>query len=320
MKLPPSVKPASEAPTLEPGDNGPGNSGIPPESRIAVVHLVRAKNGTAPLRRFLESYLLNPAGIPHDLVIIYKGFRGRIPEEFADALSGIRHQDLRSFDLGYDISPYFQAARLLNHDFLCFLNSFSVILNRDWLSKLYSHASREGVGVAGATGSWESVYSNFQRIVQAKKQSIGVLRKRLRILADTCLLKYYKNRFDPFPNYHIRTNAFMVKRSLLLEIEKPRLILKSHAHEFESGRNSLTKQVLGKGLKPIVVGRDGIGYEMDNWNISGTFRQGEQANLLVADNQTMRYYRLAPEEREKLRFLTWGTISDTAARLGKDRK
>lgn len=287
---------------------------------IGVVHLVRARNGIEPFKRFLESYLSNPAGIDHDLLIVFKGFRGSITSSYRTTLDRVAYREWHVGDTGFDIAPYFKAAREFQYEYFCFLNSYSILLGRDWLSKLYSHASREGVGLAGATGSWESVYSNFQRLAAEKMRSPVVKWKWLRAPLDMKLLKYYEKRFPPFPNFHIRTNAFMMRRELLLGIEQPRLILKTDAHEFESGRKGLTRQILEKGLKPIVVGRDGAGYEKDNWNISGTFRQGEQANLLVADNQTMEYHRLPPEEREKLRFQTWGTASGTATRIGKSQK
>lgn len=41
---------------------------------VAVVHLVRAKNGIAPFRSFLQSYARKSVGLPHDLVIVFKGF------------------------------------------------------------------------------------------------------------------------------------------------------------------------------------------------------------------------------------------------------
>jgi hypothetical protein len=286
---------------------------------LCVVHLVRRSNGIFPLRRFLESYRSLDAGIDHDLLILWKGFDRSIPNNYSSLLSGIPYRELLAGNSGFDIAPYNKAAREIDSVYFCFLNSFSVILDPGWLSKLYSHASREGVGLAGATGSWESVYSNFQRLAAENMRSPVVKWKWLRAPLDMKLLKYYEKRFPPFPNFHIRTNAFMMKRDLLLEIERSRLILKTHAHEFESGRKGLTRQILEKGLKPIVVGRDGAGYEKDNWNISGTFRQEEQANLLVADNQTMQYHRLPPEEREKLRFQTWGTASGTATRIGKSQ-
>lgn len=284
---------------------------------LGVVHLVRRRNGTFPLQRFLESYRSHEAGIGHELLIVWKGFGGKIPENYAALLSGINYRELHVCSRGFDIAPYYKAALGFDYFYFCFLNSFSVILDPGWLSKLYSHASREDVGLAGATGSCESVSSNFKGLVAEKMRPPGVKWKWLQAPLDMRLLKYYEKRFAPFPNFHIRTNAFMMKRELMLEIERHRLILKTHAHEFESGRNSLTRQILERGLKPIVVGRDGTGYEKDRWHISGTFRQGEQANLLVADNQTMHYHRLAPEEREKLRFQTWGSVSGTATRIGK---
>jgi hypothetical protein len=51
----------------------------------------------------------------------------------------------------------------------------------------------------------------------------------------------------------------------------------------------MTKQLLAAGLKVLVVGRDGRGYEVGEWAQSGTLWQGEQTNLLVSDNQTRDY-------------------------------
>ena len=220
-------------------------------------------------------------------------------------------------DSGFDIAPYFKAARDFQSDYFCFLNSFSVLLDPGLVVEVVLPRLQGGRRSCRRNRVLGKRVFEFSGTCRRKNAVPGVKWKWLRAPLDMRLLKYYEKRFDPFPNFHIRTNAFMMKRELMLEIERHRLILKTHAHEFESGRNSLTRQILERGLKPIVVGRDGTGYEMDRWHISGTFRQGEQANLLVADNQTMHYHRLAPEEREKLRFQTWGSVSGTATRIGK---
>ena len=46
-------------------------------SDTAVVHLVRAGNQPELLERFLASYRRHPAGHPHRLVIVCKGFASR---------------------------------------------------------------------------------------------------------------------------------------------------------------------------------------------------------------------------------------------------
>jgi hypothetical protein len=60
------------------------------------------------------------------------------------------------------------------------------------------------------------------------------------------------------------------------------------------------------GLKPLVVGRDGFAYEKENWFESATFRNDDQMNLLVADNQTELYRNAPADMKMKLAKLAWG--------------
>jgi len=298
--------PASEVPARDPGSVGPGVSGISPGISIAVVHLVRARNGIEPFRRFLESYQANSAGIDHDLLIVFKGFRGSITASYRTLLKRVAHREWHVGDTGFDITPYFKAAREFEYDYFCFLNSYSILLARNWLSKLYLQSSREGVGLVGATGSWESHYSTLSGIAGAQGVSSSSVRRLAKCAVNPILMKYYKSYFDPFPNYHIRTNAFMVRREILLAIRPPSLFFKIDAHRFESGKKSLTKQILAMNLKVVVAGNDGAGYEKEDWNRANTFRQLDQGNLLVADNQTMQYHRLSTEEKRIYSTQTWG--------------
>jgi hypothetical protein len=75
---------------------------------------------------------------------------------------------------------------------------------------------------------------------------------------------------------------------------------------FESGKKSMTNQILGMNLEVLVVGKDGKAYEKEEWGESNTFRQGEQQNLLVADNRTNDYYYGDPETRARLAKYAWG--------------
>jgi hypothetical protein len=74
----------------------------------------------------------------------------------------------------------------------------------------------------------------------------------------------------------------------------------------QSGRRSLTRQVLDLGLKVLVAGADGSAYPPDAWRTSGTFRSGDQSNLLVADNRTRQYELADPAERARLAAFSWG--------------
>src|SRR5229473_2123847 len=129
-------------------------------AEICVAHLVRAQNGLGPFRDFIESYRAHPAGVGHALLIIFKGF-GERPDlnEYEPLLTGISCRPFFVRDEGFDIMPYFSAAVTFEYRYFFFLNSFSVILDEGWLAKIYEHARREDVGVVGATGSWQSLYS-----------------------------------------------------------------------------------------------------------------------------------------------------------------
>ena len=266
---------------------------------ICVVHLVRKKNGMEPFRRFLASYLDNPAGINHHLLILYKGFYRKADiAPYEELLKDIPHSFLTVADFGFDLRPYFVAAKKHDSKYFCFLNSFSVILDKDWLLKFYRHINQPGVGLVGATSSWGSISSG----AQTRKYSIHER------LARFVLRKWRAIYFDPFPNYHLRTNSFMIAREVMLKIRCGVILTKMQAYRLESGKNSITKQVERMGLKPVVVGKDGKGYGKHEWNISNTFWRGTQGNLLIADNQTRKFDAASPEWRRKWELFAWGKL------------
>jgi hypothetical protein len=78
---------------------------------ICVAHLVRAQNGTAPFRHFVESYRAHPACVAHTPLYIFKGFGERLDlGEYERLLRGVPYRSLFLPDEGFDILPYFRAA------------------------------------------------------------------------------------------------------------------------------------------------------------------------------------------------------------------
>jgi hypothetical protein len=272
-------------------------------SDICVVHLVRKKNGIKPFRDFIESYLNNPAGVDHDLMILYKGFY-RITDiaPYEKLLKDISHSYLRVADLGFDLRPYFIAAKKHDSKYFCFLNSFSVILDKGWLLKLYRYISQPGVGLVGASGSWGCI-----RPSQANKKA-SANKQLVRFLNVKWLGIYLGKYFDPFPNYHIRTNGFMIARDNMLKIRHGIILTKMQAWMLESGKNSITKQIEWMGLRPVVVGKDSKGYEKREWDVSNTFWRGSQDNLLIADNQTKKFETASTEWRRESELFAWGRL------------
>ncbi len=301
-------------------------------AEVGVVHLVRSKNGLVPFERFLASYREYPAGMPHDLVLIFKGFPfGHGTQAYDRLLADVPHRRMYLADFGFDLRPYFRAVATLEHRYLCFLNSFSRILERDWLAKLHRWASTEGVGVVGATASYQSFStSNAERghmlramspparlrwrvghIFKDRQPGLVAQRAAAWLLGGAGLWQPARY-FPPFPNYHVRTNAFMSRRETLARVRVGPVFFKLSAFMFESGGGSLTRQGLRLGLRPLLVGRNGVAYEKEHWHLSNTFRQSRQENLLIADNQTDLYAEADAATRAELSRLAWGMHSRPA--------
>jgi hypothetical protein len=349
---------------------------------VTVVYLARKAEGIAAFQAFARSYAAHPAGINHDLVVIFKGYDGNSDLAEARAVfSSFPHIPIELPDEGFDLGSYLTATQRLPHEYVCCLNTFSRILADGWLKKLHAHAKLPDVGIVGATGSYEGLRDTItfvQKGIWMSRQltlnegliSIRGLRDqlcryfeyflgspsaslpevksvspttskgqpreltargivtflyqeyltklRLWILERAyqkwwnAVLKDKQNsvlelfRFPPFPNPHIRTNAFMIKRGRFLSFKNTLIVGKMDASRFESGDNNMTRQILIDGLKTRIVGRNGIGYDIADWPNSNTFRLGNQDNLLVADNQTVLFETFSEESRTTFALMSWG--------------
>jgi hypothetical protein len=289
---------------------------------ICVVHLVRAANGMAPLRSFLDSYARHPAGMAHELLLLCKGFGQALPDEYEQLLQGVAC--VRRFipDRGFDVDAYFSLARAHDAQAYCFLNSFSVILADGWLAKLHGALAANPAGIVGATGSWQSIsynYADSLLLSDARRAGFPLWKRVLLTLFPflhwllPSVRKYLlRNVYHPFPNYHLRTNAFMIRRERAMALSIPRMRRKSDAYRFESGVRGLTQQILATGGRVLVVGRDGIAYDMQDWPRSDTYWHRDQENLMVADNQTRMYDALRPEQRAMYSTFAWGPEANPA--------
>ena len=270
-------------------------------NQVAVVYLARAHSGMRSFETFLQSYRRCPAGLKHDLLIVFKGFRQPADMEPHLALvSDLSPKTLSISDAGFDLRAYRIAAQHLDHPYLCFFNSFSELLAADWLSRLFAFARQPDVGLVGATGSHESMYTNV--LIERESQPQPLLRR----LWTPFRLSLCRWCFDPFPNYHLRTNAFIISRELMLRIWPAFIRTKRGAYLFENGKNSLTKRILQGKREVLVVGKNGQAYSKEEWPRSHTFRSGQQDNLLVADNQTREYENATESSRRHLARVAWG--------------
>jgi hypothetical protein len=115
----------------------------------------------------------------------------------------------------------------------------------------------------------------------------------------------------------VRTNAFMMRTSLARRtLGRLTIRNKLDAYHAEHGPYSLTRQVASRGLTVAIVGANGRAYGPEWWSGSRTFRQGDQSNLLVADNQTRAWDAMTWPERRILYEGTWGAVRTPGSPFG----
>lgn len=324
---------------------------------IGVVFLARCADGQREFERFAASYRRHAAGVDHRLIVIYKGF-GTASElvKAREVFHDIPHIGLETPDIGFDIGSYLEAANREPHDYFCFLNTHTEIVAGGWLARLFDYASREGVGIVGATGSYESLMQSWQyihsfywryyvnglpygdRIASHYAKfteylggapdrhdiSITGVRSLWRVTLRHIRARYRFHRyweslltrpesdyrviaaFPPFPNPHIRSTGFMLHREQLRLLDRGPITTKDDACLIESGPRGMTTLIRQAGMRAIVVGRDGVGYDVPNWSRSETFRLGMQSNLLLADNHSRAFASMSPASRETHSRMTWG--------------
>lgn len=319
---------------------------------IGVIYLCRYDEGETPVLRFLDSYKAFAAGTPSDLHVVFKGFPNADELAKRQALFGsLRINSLVMDDIGYDIDAYVLAANAVDNRRLLFLNTYSRIQAPNWLSHFEAALNEPAVGLVGATGSWQSAPTSYERALRTlllKTMAIGskfkswsqrtlhlpirtsgissstpsngrkagartmtaaelqqLKRPAWRYLIAPLLYLRALYEYRRFPNPHIRTNAFLIDRRIFLALRFPKHRTKSEMYKFESGRRSLTNQILALGLKPVVVDRHGRTYAIADWRSSATFWRDDQINLLVSDNRTEGYKEGTRAFRDALENSAW---------------
>ena len=278
-------------------------------NNIGVVHLIWGPCGIGTFNTFLQSYIKNPGGLKRELILVFNGFSSdKETSEYKSLLENLRYSSMFIEDRGFDIGSYFIATNVFNYEYYCFLNSYSIILDKEWLVKMYHYVSQDQVGLVGATASYESPYSNFVNIHRFTPSDAPLY---YRIIKNSCLNRLrYLYYFSPFPNCHIRTNAFMIKKEILSKIKHKTMRSKLDTLRFENGRISMTNQIFKMKLDALVVGKDGKAYKKEDWPTSNTFRQNNQENLLISDNQTDKYLRANSDAKMYLSKLAWGDYAE----------
>jgi hypothetical protein len=213
--------------------------------RIALVHLVRRQNPPEAFARFWKSYIDHDSGMDHDVIIIWKNFIG---VEHPNVTGKFKVHNVVVSDRGRDIDMYIKASKMFDHDAFVFLNSWSEIKRDGWLKTMHD-AMRDEVGLVGAFSSLESHRTNIiHKIRRIWNQS--PLREKVQLPVYACYMWLRLGiHAPPRPNFHVRTNGFLIRREIMAQIRRPVIFDKIAAYRFESGYHSLTRQVLDMGYK-----------------------------------------------------------------------
>lgn len=284
---------------------------------IVVLYLARGiDGGIASVNAFLESYRKHPAGVAHNLYIVAKGWETVLGYDvLRDRAAEIGARIIDLPDDGFDWGAYMRAARLVSDEWICCLNTHSRILADGWLVALANAAQTPNVGCAGCTGSWGTIAPVFSFTLPISRDIMhnrGLVKGCIALVGALALYPYRWVRrvayFSGFPNPHLRSNAFLIRRNDFLTFTKNVKIpaSKQDAWCLESGRKSLTRYILNKGQSVAVVGADGHVFLPDQWIEAATFRVPGQRNLLVADNQTNNYASAPRNLRRLMELSAWG--------------
>lgn len=298
-------------------------------ARTAVVHLVWGPAGAAPFESFLTSYEAHDAGAEHDLVLLLNGVGDEAEREGYRAR--VRHLGASDIVMPrpvLDLAAYAVAARRLEHERVCFVNSYSEIIVPGWLGLLESALQDPRAGAAGVSGSWAShlSYNLFQLGVPDPYAQTFASRRAARDamheIAGTALPRAapywlytllqaarHARGMTRFPAPHLRTNAFLVDRERFLTLKTSPAATKWDTYRLESGRRSVTAQLRAAGTPPVVVDARGIARRPEEWDRGDVFFQATQQDLLVGDNQTRSYASATAAQREVLSAFAWGSAA-----------
>lgn len=230
--------------------------------------------GIESVEKFIATYRKYHAGIKHSLVIIAKNCTDRyVYRKLCQLALKNNARVIELPDDGWDFGAYFRVSSILESDYVLFLGTSINILANNWLLNLFNAFKNDSsIQLAGPMGSWGDVAGKV------------------------------------FPNYHIRTCSFMLKRELFLEYIATQKfpVTKDDTYELEHGENSITKFVLNKGYKAVVVDCDGEIYIPQNWVFSKTFRYPDEHKSMIGDQHFLFYYSQNEVLKKFLERAAWG--------------
>jgi len=264
------------------------------DNKILVSYLITKFDTIETLQNFVLHYKKFQSGVKHDLLICFKLLDKESINKFQKALEDIHYITfIDNFNINdYDFGSYKRIAEIYSSRIIFFLNSHSYPICDLWLKKVVDNFHENSV--VGTTASCESLLSSAK------------LKKVYKIISFIFRLIKLKNKFNNFPNPHIRTTGILIKADDYLSFMKDKYILsKEDAWELESGKISLTNFFKSLNYKIYVVNSDGNKFEEIQWKLSETYNYLNQQKSIISDKHTRKYLSLDDNDKNYFQNKTW---------------
>ena len=102
------------------------------------------------------------------------------------------------------------------------------------------------------------------------------------------------------------SNCFMISANDFLNLNLINCEKKVHTWLNESGRKSMTKQLLDKGFTLLVVNDENKKFLIPHWKKSETYAVKKQEKLLISDKHTREYMSLNNKRKKIYEKNVWG--------------
>jgi len=238
----------------------------------------------------MRSYEDHPAASTR-LVVAVKGFReGEVPAEYLDRLAPHGSKVLPLEDTGFDIGSYWATARALTYGSYCFsipsASSSTTAGSPRWpgvtVPPLASSVPvapgepsdrRRAPAAVGPLPTPGGLPGSLPVSTPDRQGPLWLIEEWRRQVGE----------FPPFPNPHIRTNAFLIRRDLMLEVEVGDNDRQGRSPLVRKRARSLTRRSCGGA--PVLVVRPGRVAYPQRTGLRATLPLRNQANLMVSDNR-----------------------------------
>lgn len=204
--------------------------------------------------RFIQSYILHPAGHDHIMAVVCNG--SPVTDEAECLFSAIPNCVFVEHDnSGYDIGAFQKVAREIPGDLMVFFGATAYIKGPNWLARMVDAWKKHGDTLYGTTAN-------------RGHAAVGV---------------------QP----HIRTTGFWISSSLFNQYPH-QVTRPEHRYSFEHGATCFTSWIKSRRLIPWLVSWDGEYQEAGWDSVPNGYHQGNQSNLITGDRLTRQPYGCDP--------------------------